>query len=79
MLFHHDNGPANMSPVVAAKFHDLHFKLLPHGPYFPDLVPRDYFLFPNLKIWLPGQKFTLNDEVKADMRSFYRVGQILLH
>jgi len=33
-----------------AKLHELGFELIPHPSYSPDLVPREFFLFPNLKI-----------------------------
>ena len=35
ILFHEDNAPC-------AKLHKLHFELLPHPPYSPDLAPSDY-------------------------------------
>ena len=31
------------------KLHELHFGLLPHPPYSPDLAPKDYWLFADLK------------------------------
>ena len=31
------------------KLHELHFELLPHPPYSPDLAPSDYWLFADLK------------------------------
>jgi len=48
-----------------AKLHELRFELLPHPPYSPDLAPCDFFLFPNLKIWLGEKKFLSNKEVDA--------------
>jgi hypothetical protein len=41
---------------------DLHFEVLKHLAYSPDLVPSDYYLFPNLKKHLRGRKF-LSSEV----------------
>ena len=41
---------------------ELKFELLPHAPYSPDLASSDYFLFPNLKKWLGGRRFTNNEE-----------------
>lgn len=69
-MFHHDNAPAHTSQVVAAKLHDLRFEVLPHPPYSPDLAPSDYFLFPKLKKWLAGLKFTSSDEVIAETNAF---------
>ena len=36
---------------------------LPHPSYSPDLAPCNFFLFPNLKTWLGGKKFSSNEEV----------------
>jgi len=47
--------------------HELRFELLSHPPYSPDLAPCDFFLFPNLKIWLGRQKLSSNEEVIAAM------------
>ncbi|EFN69472.1 Histone-lysine N-methyltransferase SETMAR, partial [Camponotus floridanus] len=47
------------------KLHELRFELIPHPSYSPDLVPCEFFQFPNLKICLGGKKFSLNEEVVA--------------
>ena len=41
VLFHQDNAPYHKSIATIAKFHELHFELLPHQPYSLDLVPSD--------------------------------------
>lgn len=69
--FHYDNAPAHMFRVTAAKLHDLSFKVLPHAPYSTDLAPTNYFLFPNLKKWLTGRRFTSNDELKAETNAYF--------
>ena len=46
-----------------AKLYELGYELVPHLPYSPDLAPSDYFLFPNLKKWLGGKRFSSNDEI----------------
>jgi len=61
VLFHHDNAPAHTSALAKAKLVALGYELLPHPPYSPDLAPCDFFLFPNLKMSLVGQKFASND------------------
>jgi len=63
VLFHHDNAPAHSSSIATAKLVELHYELLPHPPYSPDLAPCDFFLFPNIKKWLGGKRFTSNEEV----------------
>ena len=67
-FFHHDNvwwKSHHTSAVATAKSVELGYELLPHLPYSPDLAPCDFFLFPNLKKSLAGQKFESNGEVIA--------------
>ena len=52
-------------------FHELRYKLLPHPPYSPDLVPSDYFLLPNLKKWLGGKRFYSNDEIISQTNKYF--------
>ena len=69
-----------------AKLHELHFELLPHPPYSPDLSPSNYWLFADLKIMLQEKRFGSNEEVildteayfKAKDKSFYKKGIELL-
>ena len=42
-----------------------------HPPYSPDLAPCDFFLFPNLKDSLAGQKFESNEEVIAATEAYF--------
>lgn len=69
VLLHHDN--AHSSGVVAAKLHELRYESLPHPPYSPDLAPCDFFLFPNMKKWLAGKKFSSNEEVIAETEVYF--------
>lgn len=71
LLFHHDNAPAHTSAVATAKLVELHYELLPHPPYSPDLAPCDFFLFPNLKRSLAGQKYGSNEEVIAAAEEYF--------
>ncbi|EGI60951.1 Histone-lysine N-methyltransferase SETMAR, partial [Acromyrmex echinatior] len=50
---------------------ELGYELLPHPPYSPDLAPCDFFLFPNLKKSLAGQKFQSNEEVIAATEVYF--------
>ncbi|KAG5333411.1 SETMR methyltransferase, partial [Acromyrmex charruanus] len=50
---------------------ELRYELLPHPPYSPYLAPCDFFLFPNLKKWLGGKKFTSNEEVIAETETYF--------
>jgi [histone H3]-lysine36 N-dimethyltransferase SETMAR len=57
VLFHQDNTPCHKSIKTMAKLHELNFELLPQPPYSPDLAPRGYWLFADLKKILAGKKF----------------------
>ncbi len=39
-------------------------------PYFSNLAPSNYHLFPQLKKHLGGQKFNSDDEIQAEMQTF---------
>ena len=41
ILFHQDDAPCHKSIVTMVKLHELHFELLLHPPYPPDLAPSD--------------------------------------
>ena len=65
MLFHHDNAPAYTSAIATTKLFDLHYEILPHPPYSPDLAPYDFFSFPNMETWHGGERFSSSDEIIA--------------
>jgi len=71
VLFHHDNAPAHTSALPKAKLVELGYELLPLPPYSPDLAPCDFFLFPNLKKSLAGQKFASKEEVVAATEAYF--------
>jgi histone-lysine N-methyltransferase SETMAR len=47
------------------KLRDLHYDLLEHPPYSPDLAPSDFCLYPKLKVFFAGQNFSSNQEAIA--------------
>jgi histone-lysine N-methyltransferase SETMAR len=53
------------------KLRDLHYELLEHPPYSPDLAPSDFYLFLKLKLFLAGQCFSLNQEVIAAVEGYF--------
>jgi len=71
VLFHNDNAPAYTSALAKAKLVELGYDLLPHPPNSPDLDPYDFFMFPNLKKSLAGQKFASNEEVVAAPGAYF--------
>jgi hypothetical protein len=68
------------------KLRDLHYELLEQPPYSPDLAPSDFFLFPKLKLFLTGQRFSSNQEATAAVEGYfadltknhYRDGRMML-
>jgi histone-lysine N-methyltransferase SETMAR len=53
------------------KLRDLHYELLEHPPYSPDLAASDFSLFPKLKLFLAGQRFSSNQEAIAAVRRYF--------
>jgi len=60
IIFHQDNAPDRKKVLAMGKLRDLHYELLEHPPSSPDLAPSDFFLFPKLKLFLAGQRFSSN-------------------
>ncbi|KAG5323089.1 SETMR methyltransferase, partial [Pseudoatta argentina] len=68
-IFHQDNARVHTCPAPMAKFNEFRYELLPHPAYSPDLAPCDYFLFPNLKKWFGGKRFT-REQLIAETEAF---------
>jgi len=71
IVFHQDNAPAHKSVLAMGKLRDLHYELLEHPPYSPDLAPSDFCLFPKLKLFLAGQRFSSNQEAIAVVEGYF--------
>jgi len=71
IIFHQDNAPAHKSVLTMAKINELKFELLEHPPYSPDLAPSDFWLFPHLKKFLRGKRFSSNEEVIATVEGYF--------
>jgi hypothetical protein len=54
------NAPAHKSDLARGKLRDLHYELLEYPPY--SLAPSEFYLFPKLKLFLAGQRFSWNQE-----------------
>jgi histone-lysine N-methyltransferase SETMAR len=63
--------PTHKSVLAMGKLRDLHYELLEHLPYSPDLAPSDFCLFPKLKLFLADQHFSLNQEVPAAVDGYF--------
>jgi histone-lysine N-methyltransferase SETMAR len=71
VIFHQDNAPAHESVLAMGKLRDLHYELLEHPPFTPDLAPTDFCLFPKLKLFLAGLRFSSNQEAIAAVEGYY--------
>jgi len=71
ILYHHDNTPSHTSLKAMAKLDQLRFELVAHPPYSPDLAPSDYYVFPNLKRWLQGKRFTSSEKIIAETEAYF--------
>jgi histone-lysine N-methyltransferase SETMAR len=71
IVFYQDYAPAHKSVVAMGKLRDLHYQLLEHPRYSPDLAPSDFYLFPKLKLFLAGQHFSSNQGVIAAVEGYF--------
>jgi hypothetical protein len=53
------------------QIHELRYELLPHLPYSPDFAPSDFHLFPKLKIFLNGRRFSTTEELTAELEGYF--------
>ena len=71
MLFHHEKRTGSHLRRRHGQICRIKLELLPHPTYSPDLAQCYFFLFPNLKKLLAGQKFESNDEVIAATEAYF--------
>ncbi|KAG5319484.1 SETMR methyltransferase, partial [Acromyrmex heyeri] len=71
VLFHQDNAWVHMCPAPMAKFNKFRYELLAHSAYSSDLVLCDYYLFPNLKKWFGGKRFTTREQLIAETKAYF--------
>ena len=73
-LILHDNASPHKSNVVKELLESYQWKVLDHPPYFPDLSPPDFDLFPKLKEPLRGIRYESLDELQSAVNR--KVGRI---
>jgi len=59
-----NNTHNHTSSQALASIQNSGFKLIQHPPYFPDLAPSDYYLFPKLKESIKGCKVADDEKGK---------------
>ena len=52
-------------------FNEFRYELLPHPTYSPDLASYHYFLFPNLKKWFGGKRFTTREQLIVETEAYF--------
>ena len=65
-ILHHDNAPAHTALSVRELSATKQITVLEHPAYSPDLVPNDFFLFPNIKEILKGRHFNDTDDIRCN-------------
>ena len=71
VLFYQDNALCHKSVATMAKLQELHFELLLHPPYSPNLAPSDYWLLTGLKRILQGRIFGSTEEGILDTEEYF--------
>ena len=72
ILHLHDNARPHTSQETLAIIRDLHFEILPHPPYSPDLAPSDYWIFGALKKPLKGRRFESLQQLATSVSKWSR-------
>jgi hypothetical protein len=70
-IFHQGNAPPHKSVLAMRKLRDLYYELLEQPPSSPELAPSDLCLFPKLKLFLAGQRFSSNQEAIAAVEGYF--------
>ena len=65
-MLHHDNAPPHASLLIREFLVKQETIVVPQPPYYPDLAPADFFLFPKLKSTLKGRRFQMEEEIKEN-------------
>ena len=70
VLFHHDNAPAH-SPWQNCRI-TLRLWIVVSSLFSRFGPPYDFYLFPNMKKWLDGKRFALNEEIIAETEAYFK-------
>ncbi|GBP84202.1 Histone-lysine N-methyltransferase SETMAR [Eumeta japonica] len=62
IILHHDNASCYTSAETTWFSRGQKIELTGHPPYSPDLSPYDFYLFPSVKNYLRGQRFSSREE-----------------
>ena len=70
VLLQQDNARVHTCKVAMDAVERNGYALIPHPAYSPDLAPRDFFLFPNLKKDIHGLHFRSDEEVVTAVKEW---------
>ncbi|UYV75096.1 hypothetical protein LAZ67_12002454 [Cordylochernes scorpioides] len=62
-ILHHDNARPHTAHLMTSSLAKNGTQILLQPPYFPDIAPNDFFLFPKLKAVLKGRHFDTRDDI----------------
>ncbi|UYV82643.1 hypothetical protein LAZ67_22000319 [Cordylochernes scorpioides] len=62
-ILHHDNARPHTAHLMTSFLAKNGTQILIQPPYFPDIAPNDFFLFPKLKAVLKGRHFDTRDDI----------------
>ncbi|UYV73520.1 hypothetical protein LAZ67_10003933 [Cordylochernes scorpioides] len=62
-ILHHDNARPHTAHLMTSFLAKNGTQILHQPPYFPDIAPNDFFLFPKLKAVLKGRHFDTRDDI----------------
>jgi hypothetical protein len=65
-LLHHDNVPPLTSVLTQQFLEKYSMAVIPHPPYFTELAPCDFILFPKMKLKPKGRQFYTAEEIQAE-------------
>ncbi|UYV67987.1 hypothetical protein LAZ67_5002717, partial [Cordylochernes scorpioides] len=73
VLLAHDNARPHAARTTQTLLEKFKWEIFTHPPYYPDLSPSDFHLFPALKLHLGGKHFAMvDDEVQAEANHWLR-------
>lgn len=54
----------------------LRWEIFGYPPYSPDLIPRNFHLFPKLKDCLGGKQFVIDEELKQAVTARLKIFEV---
>jgi hypothetical protein len=65
-LLRHDNAPSHTSVLTQQFLAKYEMAVIPHLPYFPDMAPCAFLLFPKIKLKIKRRQFDTIEEIQAE-------------